>query len=120
MATVSSYRDLMIWTESMKLCEGMYRATQDFPSRERYGLVSQMRRCAISIPSNIAEGFVRKHSKEFRHFLSIALGSLAELETQTEMSGRLGYLSESDVRQIVEMTEKLGRMMTNFYKRMRH
>ncbi len=100
----------------MELCETVYKITSEFPKQEQYGLISQLRRCFISIPSNIAEGFVRRHPKEFKQFLSIALSSLAELETQIALAFRLGYLVEPQNKQILENTDHIGRMMTRLYQ----
>lgn len=79
---VKSYKELIVWQKSMNLVKEIYLLTEKFPNEELYGLVSQMRRAAVSIPSNIAEGYLRKHRKEFIQFLSVASGSAAELETQ--------------------------------------
>src|SRR5271154_4345955 len=87
-----SYRDLEVWRLGLDLVEIIYRSTAEFPKSEIFGLAAQMRRAAVSIPSNIAEGQARTSSKEFLHFLSIALGSLAELATQLELANRLGYM----------------------------
>lgn len=90
---INSHKDLKVWQESMALVENIYQITKSFPSNEQFGLVAQMRRCAISIPSNIAEGAGRKGSKEFVRFLYISMGSLSELETQFEISRRLNYVA---------------------------
>jgi four helix bundle protein len=90
---VTDFRDLNIWKLGKELVLEIYAKSRGFPREESYGLVSQMRRCAISIPSNIAEGFNRLHKKDYRRFLSMALGSCAELETQTEIAYELRYLS---------------------------
>lgn len=103
----------------MRLCEVIYKITESFPKQEMYGLSVQMRRASISIPSNIAEGFSRKHGKEFRQFIAIALGSLAELETQTDMAGRLLYISKEDAAGFVEEMNLLGKKMTKFYQMIR-
>ncbi|MFM9885239.1 MAG: four helix bundle protein [Burkholderiales bacterium] len=86
------HRDLRIWQESVQLVEMVYRATADFPATERFGLTSQMRRAALSVPSNIAEGAARTGTRELLHFLSIASGSLSELDTLCEISTRLRFL----------------------------
>ena len=80
------FRDLRVWNESVELARGVYRLTEQFPSRETYGLCSQLRRAAVSVASNIAEGSARSSRKDFRHFVEVALGSLAEMETQLEIS----------------------------------
>ncbi|MDP2600100.1 MAG: four helix bundle protein [Deltaproteobacteria bacterium] len=113
---VEKYCDLDVWKKSMELCETVYKITSEFPKQEQYGLTSQLRRCSVSIPSNIAEGFVRRHGKEFKHFLSIALSSLAELETQIILAFRLGYLQDVQNKQILENTDHIGRMMTRLYQ----
>ena len=92
MAAVNTHRDLHAWRETMALVEIVYRATEKFPKAEFFGLVNQIRRSAISIPSNIAEGAARSSSREFAQFLGISCGSLSELETQLELATRLGYL----------------------------
>ena len=92
MAAINTHRDLHAWRETMALVEIVYRATESFPKAEFFGLVNQMRRCAISIPSNIAEGAARNSTREFAQFLGISCGSLSELETQLELATRLGYL----------------------------
>lgn len=85
----SGYRDLIVWQKSMDLVVLIYKLTKEFPDEEKFGLTSQMRRCTVSIPSNIAEGSRRRGEREFRHFLLIAYGSGAELETQLEIAERL-------------------------------
>ncbi|MEI6511446.1 MAG: four helix bundle protein [Candidatus Uhrbacteria bacterium] len=91
--TVQSYKDLNVWQAAMNLVTDVYRQTESFPKHELFGLVSQIRRCAVSIPSNVAEGSRRGTRKDFRHFVLIAYGSGAELETQLEVAKRLGYIS---------------------------
>lgn len=97
MNRVQSYRDLRVWQVSMDLVELIYEQTAALPDEERYGLSSQMRRAAVSIPSNIAEGHTRTSSKEFLHYLSIAQASLAELETQLEIAVRLNDLLPTEL-----------------------
>ncbi|WP_027138109.1 four helix bundle protein [Gaetbulibacter saemankumensis] len=94
MKALKSHKDLKVWLESMDLVVAVYRVTDSFPSSEIYGLTSQLRRAAVSVPSNIAEGAGRKGSKEFVRFLYIALGSLSEIETQIEIAFRLEYMSD--------------------------
>jgi four helix bundle protein len=105
-----NYRDLIVWQKSMSLVEAIYVATSQLPRVEIYGLSTQMRRAAISIPCNIAEGQGRRTRKEFRRFLSIAHGSLRELETQTMIAGRLGYLSPESQSQILLSSAEVGRL----------
>lgn len=95
MTKIQSYHELIAYQKAYQLVLLIYRMTGSFPKEEVYGLTSQIRRAAVSIPSNIAEGFMRG-SKEYLHFLKIALGSAAELETQLSLSKDLGYCSEAD------------------------
>jgi four helix bundle protein len=106
---LNSFRDLRVWQLSMELVETTYRLTQHFPKHEIYGLTSQIQRAAVSIPSNIAEGHTREHTKEFLHHLSIAQASLAELETQFEIAFRLRYIARADLDQILERVISLGK-----------
>jgi four helix bundle protein len=94
------YKDLTVWQKAMELVVEIYKITEKFPLKERYGLISQMNRCAISIPSTIAEGAGRNTTKDFDHFLAISLGSSFELHTQLLLSNRLGYVP-------MEVVEKL-------------
>jgi four helix bundle protein len=96
-APVRTFHDLQIWQRSMELAEAVYAGTTSFPADERFGLTNQMRRAAVSVPSNIAEGHARQSRSDYIRLLRIARGSLAELETQTELATRLGYLTESNV-----------------------
>jgi four helix bundle protein len=91
---LKSYKDLEVWKVSMDFVIEIYLITSTFPSSERFGITNQIRRCAVSIPSNIAEGAGRRNTREFIHFLYISNGSLSELETQLEISSRLGYIKE--------------------------
>ncbi|HLF77499.1 MAG TPA: four helix bundle protein [Dehalococcoidia bacterium] len=101
---IESFRELRVWQASMDLVEQIYRVTGGFPRHELYGLASQMQRAAVSVPSNIAEGHTREHRAEYLHHISIAQASLAELQTQLEISVRLGYLTPEAARQpLVDM-----------------
>ena len=95
----------------MQLTRGIYRATASFPDTERFGLTNQMRRAAVSIPSNIAEGHARSTTADFLRFVSITLGSLAELETQVLLAIDLGYLDRSSGDDLLEDTDAVGRML---------
>jgi four helix bundle protein len=106
-----SYRDLQVWQKSMVLARDVYDLTKRFPSEEKFGLASQMRRCAVSIPSNIAEGHARQGTAEFQHSVSIAMGSVAELETQVILSADLGYTEESPRDHLLTELDTLGRML---------
>jgi four helix bundle protein len=108
---VRSYKDLSVWQKAMRLVEECYRVTDTFPRNEEFGLKSQMRRAAVSIPSNVAEGNVRHSSNEYCRFLAIALGSTAELETQIELARRLGLQSEDDADQLAQRCQEVGRML---------
>jgi len=110
-AKVRHYKDLKIWQKGMHLSKSVYQLTTRFPSDERFGLSAQMRRAAISVPSNIAEGQARHGTREFLQFLSHAGGSLAELETQVLLSTELGYCSSSDTAGIVGEIEEIQKMM---------
>jgi four helix bundle protein len=105
------YRDLIAWQKAMHLVTDIYDATREFPSDERYGLTNQLRRAAVSVPSNIAEGQARFSSKEFHHFLSLARGSLVEIETQLMIAENLGYLPSKQTRPLLEGAAELGRVL---------
>jgi four helix bundle protein len=117
---VSSYRDLKVWQLAIQLSEMVYEVTDGFPSKEMYGLSSQIRRAAVSVPSNIAEGHARNSTKEFLRFVSIAMGSLAELDTQLELSRRLKYVSETSFSEITERTAEVGRMLRGLQRALSH
>ena len=107
-----NYRDLIVWQRAMELTVEVYRATDHLPAEERYGLRSQMRSAAVSIPSNIAEGQGRRTGGAFRQHLSIAHGSIRELETQVLLSGMLGYLQPKVVEQLMSQLSEVGRLAT--------
>jgi four helix bundle protein len=119
MAEFRSYRDLIVWQLAMELAKQVYVVTASFPKDELYGLTSQLRRCSVSIPSNIAEGHARESSKEFLHHVSIALGSLAELETQVTLSGNFHYISPSMVGELLAAADQLGRKLRGLQKSIR-
>jgi four helix bundle protein len=113
---VKDYRELIVWQKAMTLVELLYRQTRSFPKEELYGLTSQMRRAAVSVPSNIAEGQGRRTTRDFIHFLSIARGSLKELETQILISHRLRYINEAQQSELVSATEEVGRLISGLNK----
>ncbi len=106
-----SYRDLIVWQKAMTLAKLIYGPTQKFPSEEKFGLTSQMRRAAVSIPSNIAEGQARRGPREFVQFIAQAEGSLAELDTQLTLATILGYIDPSQAGESVALIEELRRML---------
>ena len=105
------YKDLLVWQKGMLLAKLVYKLTTQFPAEERYGLTSQLRRAAVSVPSNIAEGQARSGTKEFLQFLSHAGGSLAEIETQLLLSVELGFVQRSDVDASLKELHELQRMI---------
>jgi four helix bundle protein len=111
MHRAQSYRDLKVWQNSMTLVEDCYRLTQGFPKEEAYGLSSQLRRAAVSIPANIAEGYGRGSRPTYLHFLKIAQGSLKELETHLLLSHRLGIVSNVSSDPLLDQCDQLGRML---------
>ena len=108
--TVNSYRDLRVWQKAMDLVVTSYEVAKQFPQSELYGLVSQIQRAAVSIPANIAEGHGREHLGDYLHHLSIANGSLLELETHFLLAGRLGHLDVEPTNQLLDETAEVGRM----------
>ncbi|WP_458450779.1 four helix bundle protein [Fibrobacter sp.] len=108
---MNSYKDLVVWQKAIDLTIEIYSLTNLFPKEEMYGLVSQIRRSAVSIPSNIAEGQARKYHQQFSHFLSIAQGSLAELETQIIIAMKLGYIA-GEQKDLFDMMHSIGKMIT--------
>lgn len=108
---VQSYRDLAVWQRAMALAVDCYRATPGFPKHETYGLTAQLHRAAVSVAANIAEGRSRQHTKEFLYHLSVAYGSLAELETHTEIARRLAYLPTEEADRLLSACAQVGRMI---------
>lgn len=111
-----SYRDLLVWQKAMDLVVECYRLSREFPKFETYGLANQIQRAAVSVPSNIAEGNERQGAKEFLHFLSIARGSLGELETQLEIAARLGYIEPAALQNLLQNADEIGKMMGGLRK----
>ena len=116
---ILSYRDLEVWENGVKLAKDIYRLTETFPNHELYSLTSQLRRASVSVPSNIAEGFVRNSTKEFIYFLFISLGSLAEIETQIEIAIELNYTNiakTEELKNFIQVLMKQIRTLINSLK----
>ena len=114
---MKTHKDLDVWKRSIDLVIEIYSLTKKFPSNEKYGLISQMQRCAVSIPSNIAEGAARASKKEFSHFLSISLGSLAELDTQLIISNKLKYINDKEYNKVnLDKIVKIRKMIVGLKK----
>jgi four helix bundle protein len=116
---IQSHRDLRVWDLGMQIAEDVYALTTGFPSDERFGMTSQLRRCAASVPANIAEGNARDSTKDYLRFLSIAVGSLAELETFLELSVRLRFGEQAKVRTIEELVAEERRMLRGLQRSLR-
>jgi len=114
---LKTFRDLLVWQKSMVLVTDICALTKSFPVDETYGLASQMRRCSVSIPSNIAEGYGRNSNNEFIRFLHIATGSLYELQTQIEISLNLNYLDKNTFENLCGPTRELEKMINSFTKK---
>ena len=116
---VKSYRDLKVWERGMDLVVECYRLTNELPKTETYGLITQIQRAAVSIPANIAEGHGREHLGDYLHHLSIANGSLMELQTHLLICNRLSYLSESQIKPVLSLTDELSRMLAGLTKKLK-
>jgi four helix bundle protein len=116
--SLSSFRDLRVWQQAMKLTIGIYQSTGGFPKHELYGLSQQIRRAAVSVPSNIAEGKGHRSNKEFVHFLLHARGSLLELQTQLLIAEELQYLSKVEGGYLLGMAESVGRALSGLINSM--
>jgi four helix bundle protein len=108
---VVSYRDLQVWQRAMDLAVQCYELAKRFPRSETYGLISQLQRAGVSVPSNIAEGRARQHSGEFLQHISISYGSLAEIETLTLIAARLKYVTDQQADEVLVRTAEIGRML---------
>ncbi|MEO8010329.1 MAG: four helix bundle protein [Dokdonella sp.] len=113
---VESYRDLVAWQKAMNLVQGIYEATVELPTSEKFGLLSQLRRAAVSIPSALAEGHARASTREFSHYISIARGSLAEVETQLLISKRLGFMRAGRVEDLLSQCDEQSRILRGLRK----
>ncbi len=115
---IKTYRDLQVWQKSMTLVTETYKISKGFPKDEVYGLTSQMRRSAISIPSNMAEGYGRNSTNDYLRFLRIATGSLYELQTQIEISMNLYYLNRDEFDKLSELSREIERMLSSLIRKL--
>jgi four helix bundle protein len=111
MAEIRSYRDLRVWQEAMTLAEQCYRYSREFPRDEQFGLTSQLRRAAVSVPANIAEGYGRDTKGSYVNFLKIAQGSLKEVETHTILAQRLSFANATSANVVLEQCDVVGKML---------
>ncbi len=116
---MKTFRDLLIWQKAMNLVTNTYQITEKFPKEELFGLTSQIRRSAISLPSNIAEGYGSDSNKELLRFINIAIGSLFEFQTQIEIAKNINYLNENEFKNLYEETRELEAMIISFSKRLK-
>jgi four helix bundle protein len=116
---IRGYRDLIVWRDSMDLVVAIYRITATFPKQERYSLVDQLRRAAVSVPSNIAEGHGRSRTGDYLRHLSVAVGSLSEVETQIQIARRLDYLTEDDQTRLMDACTGIGKMLGGLIRSLR-
>lgn len=114
-----SYRELLVWQKAMNLVTEVYNSIKTFPREEIYGLSGQLRRAVVSVPSNIAEGQGRDSVKEFIHHLSIAYGSLMEVETQLQIAANLGYLKQIEINKLLEQSSEVGRLLNGLSRSLR-
>jgi four helix bundle protein len=115
---VKSYKDLLVWQKAMDMTSLVYRVTAELPGDERFGLVSQARRAAVSVPANLAEGHRRSSTRDYLRFVSIAAGSLAELETLIELATRLYSIQSTSLEELVSSAEEVGRMLRGLQQRL--
>ncbi|MCH8047993.1 MAG: four helix bundle protein [Planctomycetes bacterium] len=113
---IRSYQELEVWRLAMDGVKRVYQLTGNFPRDERFGLCSQLQRAAVSIPSNIAEGHARDSTKEFLYHISVAMGSLAEVETQVLLACELGYTTQGDIGELLTILDRIGRMLRGLKK----
>lgn len=116
---IKDYRDLKVWQKGIEIVDKVYALTDGFPKYELYGLTGQMRRAAISIPSNIAEGFARRHTKEYKQFLYFSLGSCAELDTQLVIANRRNYITSQVAEELYEAINHEARMLSTLINQLR-
>ena len=114
---MKTFRELRVWQKAHGLVLEIYRITEKFPDRERFGLISQMRRSAVSVPANIAEGFKRRTDKEFRQFINIASSSLEETKYYLILSAELKYINRV-YQKLLDLSDEVGKMLYSFYKKL--
>lgn len=114
------YKNLTIWKSSIDLVERIYKFTAQFPAEEKFGLSSQIRRASVSVPSNIAEGYCRQGQKETAHFISIAIGSLAEVETQLIIANKLGYIESNETEELILKINSIQKQSISLRKRIQN
>lgn len=119
MGEIRTYRDLVVWQKAMALVTAIYRVAKKFPTEENFGLTSQMQRCAVSIPSNIAEGYGRHSTGDYIRFLQIAMGSVYELQTQLEIAQNLEYVKEDFFDRNYEATREVERMLSSLISKLK-
>lgn len=115
---MKNFKNLLVWQKSIQVVLFVYKITKQFPDDEKYGLTNQMRRSAVSVPSNIAEGTMRTTDKDFRQFISIARGSCAELETQITISYELKYIDENIFKELLLKIEEISKMLASLYSKL--
>ncbi len=116
---INDYKDFIVWQKAMDLVVEVYRLTKTLPKYETYGLSDQMRRAAVSIPSNIAEGQGRNSTSEFIRFLNIARGSHSELDTQLQICVRLGYANETNIKTALNLSKEIGKMLSSLIRKLK-
>ena len=120
MSKIKNYKQLVVWRKSFELVKLIYQATKRFPKSEMFNLTSQVRRSAVSIPSNIAEGYCRRNIQEYVHFLRIALASAAELETQILLARELGFIKDRGSRKILELLKEVLKMLNSLVTKLKN
>lgn len=118
MAKIESHRDLKVWQSAMTMVEQVYELAKRLPDTERYGLVSQMTRSAVSVPANIAEGHARGTRRDYAQFISVSRGSLMETETYVHLTVRLGFTSRDDVQSLLALISEISKMLTALRNRL--
>jgi len=116
---IKTYRDLRVWQKAMSLVAAVYRCTEQFPKKEIYGLIPQLQRCAVSIPSNIAEGYGRHSTGDYIRFLQISMGSVFELQTQLEIACNLDYLKKALFEELYEQSREVERMLSSLIAKLK-